>query len=352
MASFTSMNFNSDSDSDDGDFVPNEKELAAGSGDESTANRPQKKKKLTKKATKSGISLDEEEDELSAKQKLAEEEARKKEFEKEKVEKEEAAMTKKTDDLWADFLKDTSTTSKPASESKKPAFSEEASTHSKPTVAASVAAPKPKKKTADSIMASIFDQFEKKDDSKNDSDSKPASENTSKESPKEETSQKTMSIMDSIFSSFEKKSEVKAKSTQEKEEKGEDDGKVTITRVFDFAGEAVEVSKKVDADSKEGQKFLKAQDEAPKKRPAATSSGGLSNLVNSINKKPKMGCLDKSKMDWDQYVAKEGIKEELETFNKGKDGYVEKQMFLERADHRRFEQEKAAREKTRTPLNR
>ena len=123
-------------------------------------------------------------------------------------------------------------------------------------------------------MASIFDQFEKKDDSKNDSDSKPASENTSKESPKEETSQKTMSIMDSIFSSFEKKSEVKAKPTQEKEEKGEDDGKVTITRVFDFAGEAVEVSKKVDADSKEGQKFLKAQDEAPKKRPAATSRSG------------------------------------------------------------------------------
>ena len=124
-------------------------------------------------------------------------------------------------------------------------------------------------------MASIFDQFEKKDDSKNDSDSKPASENTSKESPKEEeTSQKPMSIMDSIFSSFEKKSEVKAKPTQEKEEKVEDDGKVTITRVFDFAGEAVEVSKKVDADSKEGQKFLKAQDEAPKKRPAATSRSG------------------------------------------------------------------------------
>ena len=121
-------------------------------------------------------------------------------------------------------------------------------------------------------MASIFDQFEKKDDSKNDSDSKPASENTSKESPKEETSQKPMSIMDSIFSSFEKKSE--AKPTQEKEEKVEDDGKVTITRVFDFAGEAVEVSKKVDADSKEGQKFLKAQDEAPKKRPAATSRSG------------------------------------------------------------------------------
>ena len=39
--------------------------------------------------------------------------------------------------------------------------------------------------------------------------------------------------------------------------------------------------------------------------------------------------------------------EELTTFNKGKEGYVEKQMFLERADVRQFEIERAAREKTR-----
>ena len=36
--------------------------------------------------------------------------------------------------------------------------------------------------------------------------------------------------------------------------------------------------------------------------------------------KAKMGCLDKTKLDWEEYVAKEGIKEELTTFNKGKDG--------------------------------
>jgi Bucentaur or craniofacial development len=35
-----------------------------------------------------------------------------------------------------------------------------------------------------------------------------------------------------------------------------------------------------------------------------------------------MGCLDKSKLDWEQYVAEEGIREELTTFNKGKEGYV------------------------------
>ena len=46
-------------------------------------------------------------------------------------------------------------------------------------------------------------------------------------------------------------------------------------------------------------------------------------------------------------LRKKGIKEDLSTFNKGKDGYVEKQSFLERADLRRFEMEKETREKTR-----
>ena len=40
-------------------------------------------------------------------QKAEEEESRRLEFEKEKEEREEAAKAKKTDDLWADFLKDT-----------------------------------------------------------------------------------------------------------------------------------------------------------------------------------------------------------------------------------------------------
>ena len=37
-------------------------------------------------------------------------------------------------------------------------------------------------------------------------------------------------------------------------------------------------------------------------------------------KKTKMGTLDKSKMDWNQFVNEEGIKEELVTHNRGKDG--------------------------------
>jgi len=43
--------------------------------------------------------------------------------------------------------------------------------------------------------------------------------------------------------------------------------------------------------------------------------------VSAIDgKKPKLGTLDKSKIDWDHFVKEEGIKEDLETFNKGKDG--------------------------------
>ena len=63
-----------------------------------------------------------------------------------------------------------------------------------------------------------------------------------------------------------------------------------------------------------------------------------------------MGCLDKSKLDWNSFVEENQMREELTTHNKGKDGYVEKLEFLERADLRQFEQEKAVREKTRKSL--
>ena len=119
----------------------------------------------------------------------------------------------------------------------------------------------------------------------------------------------------------------------------------------------MEVTKQVNKDSKDAQRFLKTEKE--KKNQDGTSfsaqkrgSSGLSSIMGVISeKKPKMGCLDKSKIDWDKFTDEQGIKEELNTYNKGKDGYVEKQMFLDRADYRRFEIERAAREKTRRPLN-
>ena len=56
--------------------------------------------------------------------------------------------------------------------------------------------------------------------------------------------------------------------------------------------------------------------------------GGLNSIMGAITgKAPKMGTLDKSKMDWNKFVTEEGIKEELQTHNKGKDGYVNLAVF-------------------------
>lgn len=61
----------------------------------------------------------------------------------------------------------------------------------------------------------------------------------------------------------------------------------------------------------------------------------LSSLVSQYNiKVPKMNTLDKSRLDWQGYVEREGIKEDLKY--KNKDGYTEKVAFLQRVDDRRL----------------
>ncbi|XP_061394571.1 craniofacial development protein 1 [Musca vetustissima] len=139
--------------------------------------------------------------------------------------------------------------------------------------------------------------------------------------------------------------------------------KVTVTEVLDFAGEEVRIQKEVDASSiKENQAVVTA---APKmqpfgrimpgagiKRPAGsgTSGGGIGSLLNQIGKKKKLSVLEKSQMDWKSFKSEEGIEEELQTFNKGKDGYLERQDFLQRTDLRQFEIEKSLRQSSRRPL--
>nr|XP_046217704.1 craniofacial development protein 1-like [Oncorhynchus gorbuscha] len=134
--------------------------------------------------------------------------------------------------------------------------------------------------------------------------------------------------------------------------------KVTITKVFDFAGEEVRVSKEVGADSKEAKSFLKAKEETPyvqtvprRFEPPSLAPGpsvkrplGMGSILNCLGgKKQKMSTLEKSKMDWNAFKDEEGIGDELAIHNRGKEGYVERKNFLERVDHRQFEQEKKVR---------
>lgn len=52
--------------------------------------------------------------------------------------------------------------------------------------------------------------------------------------------------------------------------------------------------------------------------------GGLANILSQLGKKDKLTVLEKTKQDWDSYKKREGIAEELITYNKGKDGFVHK----------------------------
>ncbi|KAH8394613.1 hypothetical protein KR222_000057, partial [Zaprionus bogoriensis] len=83
------------------------------------------------------------------------------------------------------------------------------------------------------------------------------------------------------------------------------------------------------------------------KRPANGAGGagaGLGSLLNQLGKKKKMSVLEKSQLDWKSFKSEEGIDEELRTHNKGKDGYLERQDFLQRTDLRQFEIEKGMRQ--------
>lgn len=152
-----------------------------------------------------------------------------------------------------------------------------------------------------------------------------------------------------------------ASETQQEASKETSSSKVTITKVFDFAGEEVRVTKEVDANSREAKSFLKeekGQSEhvshpkseltppgpSPSPSPSVKRPAGMGSILNRIGgKKQKMSTLEKSRLDWDTFKDEEGIGDELAIHNRGKEGYVERKNFLERVDQRQFQLERAVR---------
>ncbi|XP_016400725.1 craniofacial development protein 1-like isoform X1 [Sinocyclocheilus rhinocerous] len=124
--------------------------------------------------------------------------------------------------------------------------------------------------------------------------------------------------------------------SQQQEDKPKESSKITITKVFDFAGEEVRVTKEVDSDSREAKSFLKEEEKVLKEKEESSepqpsvplSSGssakrpvGMGSILNRIGaKKQKMSTLEKSKMDWDAFKTEEGISDELAIHNRGKEG--------------------------------
>jgi Bucentaur or craniofacial development len=59
----------------------------------------------------------------------------------------------------------------------------------------------------------------------------------------------------------------------------------------------------------------------PSAAPRRGVGGGLSGLMSQIKGKgTKLSTLEKSQMDWQNFKSKEGITEEIQTHNRGKQG--------------------------------
>ncbi|KAI5481013.1 craniofacial development protein 1 [Pseudohyphozyma bogoriensis] len=71
----------------------------------------------------------------------------------------------------------------------------------------------------------------------------------------------------------------------------------------------------------------------PKAGPPKRAKGGLGALAASLAKPAKLNTLEKSKMDWNKFVAKEDLSDDLTRARK--DGYLEKQDFLQRTEQAR-----------------
>lgn len=141
-------------------------------------------------------------------------------------------------------------------------------------------------------------------------------------------------------------------------EKPKVEEKIKITKIFEFAGEEVKIEKEVSIDSAEARLSLSSAENSEKTGNSTSSTGktsgkgkgfkrsglgGISSVLGQIGKKAKISTLEKSKLDWDSYKKEENLEEEISTHNKGKDGYLERQDFLQRADLRQFEIEKQLR---------
>ena len=108
---------------------------------------------------------------------------------------------------------------------------------------------------------------------------------------------------------------------------------IKVTEKVQFAGEIIEIAKEVPSNTK----LIKETPSItqPKKK------GNLDSLLAGLKPK-KISTTQKSALDWEKFKKQEGIQEELSKH--AKDGYLQKQAFLQRTDLRQFERERDIRQ--------
>lgn len=91
----------------------------------------------------------------------------------------------------------------------------------------------------------------------------------------------------------------------------------------------------------------KAQPSSANKKAPLNPLDLLKTLKDTTEKKKKPTILDQANQDWKIAKSAEGLEDELKQATKSKDGYLDKQAFLDRSDHRRFEKEREIRTRQR-----
>jgi hypothetical protein len=113
--------------------------------------------------------------------------------------------------------------------------------------------------------------------------------------------------------------------------------KVAVNTTVMFAGQKMEVTKLMDVGTQAAHNAVAAQQQAASKVPVVAGartgvSGALTRVIATLDKPDAISTLEKTSLDWDTYKYKQGIDDELTLANK--DGYVDKQEFLQRVDAR------------------
>ena len=119
--------------------------------------------------------------------------------------------------------------------------------------------------------------------------------------------------------------------------------KTMVTETRKFAGQEITVEKsemavkdQFAADDKEAHDSKGPR--GTSSRSSSSSGGALDSIIDTIKGPKAISTVTKSAFDWQSHKAKEGLDDELAPA--AKDGYLARQDFLVRVDHRTYEKER------------
>lgn len=107
-------------------------------------------------------------------------------------------------------------------------------------------------------------------------------------------------------------------------------GQVYVKEMRRFAGQKVELQKAVEAGSTELEEGLN------KKR----KTSNLGSVLEQLGAGKKITVVDKSRYDWEGYKKDEKLDEELDTYKKSSNKYLDKVHFLKEAEYKEYERER------------